>query len=100
MDFLNVQGEFYNFADLKNAYGMRGTFLNFQSIINRIPNDSKNKINNNEEICREVNYNIVQSNPIYILLRDKKGSRRIYDIFMKNIHQDVQIRWSRDLGIL
>ena len=30
----------------------------------------------------------------------KKGSRRIYDIFIKNIRQDVQISWSRDLGII
>ena len=100
LDIINVQGEFYNFADLKNAYGIRGTFLNFQAIINRIPNDWKNKINNNKEICRDFKYNIVQANPINILLRDKKGSRRIYDIFIKNIRQDVQIRWSRDLGII
>ena len=53
LDFINVQGEFYNFADLKNAYGIRGTFLSFQAIINRIPNDWKNIINNNKEICRE-----------------------------------------------
>ena len=85
---------------LKNAYDIRGTFLNFQAIINRIPNDWKNKINNNKEICRDFKYNIVQANPINILLRDKKGSRRIYDIFIKNIRQDVQIRWSRDLGII
>ena len=100
LDIINVQGEFYNFADLKNAYDIRGTFLNFQAIINRIPNDWKNKINNNKEICRDFKYNIVQANPINILLRDKKGSRRIYDIFIKNIRQDVQIRWSRDLGII
>ena len=100
LDIVNVQGEFYNFADFKNAYGIRGTFLNFQAIINRIPNDWKNIINNNKEICREFKYNIVQANPINILLRDKKGSRRIYDIFIKNIRHDVQIRWSRDLGII
>ena len=100
LDIINVQGEFYNFADFKNAYGIRGTFLNFQAIINRIPNDWKNIINNNKEICREFKYNIVQANPINILLRDKKGSRRIYDIFFKNIRHDVQIRWSRDLGII
>ena len=93
MDIINVHGEFYNFADLKNAYGIRGTFLNFLAIINRIPNDWKNIINNNKEICREFKYNIVQANPINILLRDKKGSRRIYDIFIKNIRHDVQIRW-------
>ena len=72
MDIINVQGEFYNFANLKNAYGIRGTFSNFQAIINRIPNDWKNIINNNKEICREFKYNIVQANPINILLRDKK----------------------------
>ena len=100
LDIINVQGEFYNFADFKNAYGIRGTFLNFQAIINRIPNEWKNIINNDKEICREFKYNIVQANPINILLRDKKGSRRIYDIFIKNIRHDVQIRWSRDLGII
>ena len=83
MDIINVQGECYNLADLKNEYGIRGTFLIFQAIINRIPNDWKNIINNNKEICREFKYNIVQANPINILLRDKKGSRRIYDILLR-----------------
>ena len=76
MDIINVHGEFYNFADLKNAYGVRGTFLNFQAIINRIPNDWKNIINNNKEICREFKYNIVQANLINTLLRDKKRKQK------------------------
>ena len=73
--------EFYNFVDLKNAYGIRGTFLDYQILINQLPNDWKTIINNNREICKNSKYDIVCSSHIKILLSDKKGSRSIYDVF-------------------
>ena len=100
LDIINVNGEFYNFVDLKNTFGIRGTFLSYRALINRIPNDWKTKINNSKEMCGELKYNIVRPNPIKILLHDKKGSRKIYDIFIQNIRRDIQSRWARDLGII
>ena len=48
LDIINVKCEFYNFVDLKNTFGIRGTFLNYRALINRIPNDWKTKINNSK----------------------------------------------------
>ena len=100
LDIINVNGEFFNFVDLKNIFGIRGTFLSYRALINRILNDWKTKINNSKEMCGELKYNIVHPNPIKILLHDKKGSRKIYDIFIQNIRRDIQSRWARDLGII
>ena len=100
LDIIDINGEFYNFVDLKNAYGIRGTFLDYQILINQLPNDWKTIIYNNREICKNSKYDIVCSSHIKILLSDKKGSRSIYDVFIKNTPLEYQNRWARDLGVI
>ena len=36
-----------------------GNILTYQAIINRIPNDWKNRINSNKQLCREFKYGII-----------------------------------------
>ena len=44
---LDDNGNFYTFDRLKEIYKVRGTFLNYEDILQRIPNQWKNIINEN-----------------------------------------------------
>ena len=46
-DILNNNGNFYTFDALKEIYGVRGTFLNYENIYHKIPNQWENIINEN-----------------------------------------------------
>ena len=46
-DVLDNNGNFYTFDTLKEIYGVRGTFLNYENILHKIPNQWKNLINEN-----------------------------------------------------
>lgn len=76
---------------------MRGTVLDFYGLLGRIPNNWKNILNNNAEICAENKYNIVIPKQVKLLLKDKKGCRKIYETLIRS-ENSVQDRWQRDLG--
>ena len=42
---LNGDGNFYQFDELKENYGIHGTFLDYQSILRKLPTYWKTKIN-------------------------------------------------------
>ena len=52
-------GEFYTFEELKAMFNIRGTFLDYQRIINSIPQTWKTLINNNRVFLIENRYNTI-----------------------------------------
>ena len=79
-DILDNNGIFYTFDTLKEIYGVRGTFLNYENILHKIPNQVKNIINEKRVFIYQNRYNITCNVFVAYLLKDKKGSRRFYDI--------------------
>ena len=60
-------------------YNIRGTFLDYETVVRKLPRAWRDKIHDNTDICKNLNYN-VQINPyIKFILKDKKGCRSIYD---------------------
>ena len=49
-DLLDEQGNIYDFENFKTRFGLRGTFLDFQALIGKIPNRWKTTLNNNKKI--------------------------------------------------
>ena len=45
-DLLDEQGNIYDSETFKTRFGLRGTFLDFQSLIRKIPNRWKTTLNN------------------------------------------------------
>ena len=84
IDLLNAEGQFYHFNELKDTYDIHGTFLDYQSILRKLPAFWKNKINQNSVKCKNLRQNVAQNCYIKILCKDKKGSRTIYDILIGN----------------
>ena len=53
-DILDNNGNFYTFDTLKEIYGVRGTFLNYENILHKIPNQWKNLINENRVFIYQI----------------------------------------------
>ena len=51
-DLIDSDGNFYQLEELKTTYNIRGTFLDYHSILRRIPDGWKNKIQQNSLICQ------------------------------------------------
>ena len=62
-----------DFEIFKTRFGLRGTFLDFQSLIRKIPNRWKSTLNNNKNICIINKFNIKCNVYVKLGLKDKKG---------------------------
>ena len=97
-DLLDNNGNFYTFDRLKEIYRVRGTFLNYENILRKIPNEWKNIINANRVFIYQNQYNITCNVFVAHLLKDKKGSRRFYDILAHVSEINITNRWIDQLG--
>ena len=57
-DLINLDGNFYEFNELKTKYNVHGTFLDYNSILRRLPADWKTKINQNSALCQALKQNV------------------------------------------
>ena len=79
-DILDEHGNIYQFDGLKTRYNLRGTFLDFHSLLRKIPNEWKNILNNNKVVSILNRYNVSCNVYVQQLCAEKKGCRRFYDI--------------------
>ena len=84
IDLLDLDGQFYQFIELKEKYNIHGTFLDYHSILRKLPADWKTKINQNRLTCQTLKQNVARNCYLNLLCKDKKGSRRLYDILIEN----------------
>lgn len=97
-DIIGDDGEFYTFEELKAIFNIRGTFLDYQHIINSIPQTWKTLINNNRIFLIENRYNTICNIYVRQLIKVKKGSRVFYDMFV-NVKEFVQQnKWQVEMG--
>ena len=57
-DLINEEGVFYSFEQLKAKYNIRGTFLDYQHVLNNISQVWKDQINMNRVFIVETKQNI------------------------------------------
>ena len=87
IDLLDADGNFYQFQQLQEQYNIQGTFLDYASLLRKIPAQWKQIIYQNNIICQALKPNVSRNCYINYLLRDKKGCRTFYDILIKIIFQ-------------
>ena len=58
-DIVAENGEFYTFEQLKVMYNIRGTFLDYQRMINNISQSWKAQINDNRVFILENKHNVL-----------------------------------------
>lgn len=98
IDLLKDDGSFYQFDELKLKYNIRGTFLDLFALTNTIPNEWKTKINENKDQIINFKYDVQCNDYVKILIKDKKGSRTIYDLLAKTKEMTVSNKWANELG--
>ena len=81
-DIIDDEGNLYNFEALKAKYNLRGTILDFRAFIRRLQELWKNLINDNRITCMLTKFDVRCNVYLQVLLRDKKGCRRLYDVMV------------------
>ena len=99
-DLLDQNGNFYNFETFKTTYGVAGTFLDYQRLIAKIPDEWKTTIRANMNVYRMNLFNVTSNLYTQFLLKDKKGCRRFYDIMIRANDMTFENKWVREIGIL
>ena len=99
-DLLDEQGNIYDFEIFKTRFGLRGTFLDFQSLIRKIPNRWKTTLNNNKNICIINNFNVKCIVYVKLVLKDKKGCRWFYDLMKQSKKIELTNKWMQELGFI
>ena len=96
-DLIDENGIFYEFEDIKNHYNVRGTFLDFQSLLRKIPNEWRTVLEDNKVTCILNKYNVRCSIYMQQLMADKKGCRRFYDIMTGSNIFIENNKWERKI---
>ena len=98
IDILDANGDIYNFEQLKETYILKGTFLGYQGLISKLPRAWLEAINEQKDKCIFLKYNIQMNCYIRQVMKDKKGSRKIYDKIEPVKEQLNKDRWNTELG--
>ena len=97
-DILSQTGDIYTLEQLKSNYSIKGTFLDYQKVINNIPHSWKMHINNNKMFIVQSKMNVICNIYVKKLIKNKKGSRVFYDTFV-NINEYIpQGKWQEEIG--
>ena len=99
-DLLDINGNFYQFDILKEMYGINSTFLDYQSLIHKIPNYWKNMIINNRLVSIQTKYNVTCNIYVQYLLKEKKGCRTFYDQLIQADQITRQEKWINEMGYI
>ena len=101
-DLLDDLGDIYEFETFKTRFGLRGTFLEFQSLIRKIPNRWKITLDENKNISIANRLNVKCNIYMYLqfILKDKKGCRRFYDQICQSKEIELTTKWMQEFGFI
>ena len=99
-DLISEEGIFYSFEQLKANYNIRGTFLDYQHVLNNISQVWKDQINMNRVFIVETKQNVVCNIYLQYLIKSKKGSRIFYDILVGVNEYIPQTKWQAEMGAI
>ena len=97
-DIVAKNGEFYTFEQLKVMYNIRGTFLDYQRMLNNISQSWKAQIYDNRVFILENKHNVLCNIYVKKLIKAKKGSTIFYDTFVGVNEYIPQGKWQAEMG--
>ena len=98
IDIIDSNGHLLTFEQLREQYNIKGTFLDYQRLVRKIPNTWIDTINTSNVECNLLKYNVQRNCYLGLILKDKKGSRNIYDILVPVREQFINERWKTEIG--
>ena len=96
-DLISEEGIIYSFEQLKAKYNVRGTFLDYQHVLNNISQVWKDQINMNRVFIVETKQNVVCKIYLQYLIKSKKGRRIFYDILVEVNEYISQAKWQAEM---
>ena len=95
-DLIDQSGNFLSFAEFKSLYDTNLCFITYHGIIQAVRKGYPS-ISNNDIV--KISPNITK--PIYMLIKDKKGSKSIYDTFISefSFERKYMEKWETELGL-
>ena len=72
LDLIDDTGQMYQFNDFKNKYNVNGTFLDYMSLLRKLPRKWINKVNENRILCQNIKWNVARNCYIKYLTKNKK----------------------------
>lgn len=97
-DLIDENGDIYTFNTFKERFNVRGTFLEYQNLLNKIPNEWKNIINNNTVFSIMNKMNVSSNIYVSYVIKDKKGSRIFYDMLVGINEINLHTKWQAVVG--
>ena len=97
-DLFDESGNLFELDMLKNRYGLSGTFLDYQSVIRKIPKNWMTVVSNNKILCIISRFNVKCNIYVQTLINDNKGCRRLYDIMTDANKPIIHNRWLNQVG--
>ena len=98
IDIIDSNGHLLTFEQLREQYNIKGTFLDYQRLVRKIPNTWIDTINTSNVECNLLKYNVQRNCYLGLILKDKKGSRNIYDKLVPVREQFINERWKTEIG--
>ena len=99
-DLLDEHGNIQPFEDFRIRFGIRGTFLDYQSLLKKIPNYWQGLLNENKPSSILNRFNVKGNIYVQEILKDKTGSRRFYDIMTHASKTETENKWTQEIGII
>ena len=97
-DIVDINGHLYNFEELQRTYSLKGTFLDYQRLIRKIPKTWLETINDHNDKCKILKYNVQINLYLKLILKDKRGCRAIYDKLIPVREQTANNKWNEEVG--
>ena len=98
IDIVDTNEYIYDFEQFKQIYNLKGTFLDYQRLINKLPKTWQDIMNENNEKCKFSKFNVQINCYIKLIMKDNKGRRSIYDKILPVKEQFINNRWNTELG--
>ena len=92
-NLIDRNGNWYDFERLKEAYGIKGIFLNYLTVLNSIPNAWKEVINDNKVYFILNKTNVKCNVYVNFVIKNKKGSRIFYVIITGVSEVNTHLKW-------
>ena len=99
-NLLDEHGDIYEFETFKTRFSLRGTFLEFQSLIRKIPNRWKITLDENKIISIANRLNVKCNIYLQFILKDKKGCRRFYNQMCQSKEIELTTKWMQEFGFI
>ena len=97
-DLYDEQGNLCSFETLKVRFGLKGTFLEYHSLVKKIPAYWNVLVNSNKIVCIMSRFSVKCNVYIQQVLKDRKGCRRFYDVMTGANKLEPNYKWIQEIG--